>query len=263
MTTVALLRVSDKKQDPASQRASILDYCTRERIVIDRWLGEDGAMSGGVADRSKLDAELASILAMAEAKPRQIDRLIVSASERLGRRGPESQLYLEKLSALGVEVYAAQEGGRIDLKSRSGLLLAGIKATIARDKLLEIGEKTAAAAVWMVDGVTVPAGTPGAVRCAARSGKKWGRRARDFDLDALLALLRTGKTVTEAAALLPGKPSKSVVYARLAALGLNNRKGAPVAGPLTLGVATPAGPHAVDEDVPGRGVDAPVLDVSP
>lgn len=175
--TWALLRVStEKDQSPASQKLTIETYCASRvpPIVVERWLGEDVSVSGGAAERPDLD----EILAAAMAQPRLIDRLVVSSEERIGRRGPTTSIYVERLHELGVKIVAVEQGGVLDLATPEGRLLSRIKSAVAAYFRECIGPKTRPGMDgWEIDGAAVPKGTPFAIRVSLRKRKKIGNPA--------------------------------------------------------------------------------------
>lgn len=168
--TVALLRRSDPKQSPESQRLTIETWLAKTQTTVDRWIGAEEAISGGADERPDLD----EILVLAQAG--QLKRLIVSSLERIGRKGPTTSLYVEGLHALGVEIVGVEQGGVLLLATPEGLLIARILADVAAYLLTQIGKKTKAGLNgWSLNGVRVPEGTAGAVRVSVRDSKKLGR----------------------------------------------------------------------------------------
>ena len=103
--TVVLLRVSTDMQETISQRTAIEDYISKNKIIVDRFIEEDG-VSGF---KTKLEDRKGLMQIKDMAINNELDTLIVFNSDRIGRR-MEMAGFITLLDECDVKVYSITEG---------------------------------------------------------------------------------------------------------------------------------------------------------
>jgi len=146
MKTIAYLRISTDKQDEASQRQIINDWCTKNNRTVTNW-GHDQA-SGALPWQERA-------LAFALADATAGDTIVVSEISRIARSTVGVLTFLQEAAKKNVTVTAIKSGITLDGSTASKIVVTvlALAAEIERDLLRE--RTTAALAARSAAGLPV------------------------------------------------------------------------------------------------------------
>ncbi len=132
MKTIAYLRVSREDQNINSQRLSILEYCNKLGIHIDKFVDIKISSRKNIKER-----KIEQILEMLE----RYDTLIVSELSRLGRSLGQIINIVDECIKKEVKLISIKENlilsGKQDMQSKITIALFGLFAEIERDLIAE------------------------------------------------------------------------------------------------------------------------------
>ena len=164
---IAYLRCSSSMQDTAHQESSIIDYCRRNSISIDRIIRDEG-ISAFSKDISARDGFL-EILDMAQKG--LIDNLIVFETSRISRNFIEGQTVVDTLTKCNVKIHCVTDNAIINESELNQLMNAfkfffnqkasketGLRVKSAHELLRQQGKWAAGALPYgfkLVDGFAV------------------------------------------------------------------------------------------------------------
>ena len=117
---IAYLRCSSTEQDTAHQESSILNYCNRNNITVDRVIKDEG-ISAFRKDVSARDGFL-EILDLAHKG--KVDNLIVFESSRISRQFIESQTLIDELTRCNVKIHSVGDNAIINQNELDQLMVA-------------------------------------------------------------------------------------------------------------------------------------------
>ena len=182
-------RVSTTDQHSDAQLEELKDYAKRRGLEGVEFV--DHGVSGGRASRPALDAM------MALARKRDIDLVVATKLDRLGRSVRHLTTLASELEALGVDLVVLDQG--IDTTTPTGRLTFHVLAALAEFERGLIRERTTAG-----------------LRAARRRGKRLGRPRAYVDVNVLRSGLAEGCTVSELARRLGvSRPTVRLAIARL------------------------------------------------
>lgn len=123
---------SDRTVSLEDQRARIVDYCAEQGWRLAEVLADDG-VSGGRRDRlGRLDARLKATKATA---------VVTSHLDRFARDAAALLDWLERAERRGIQLHVVGRG-RVEARSASGYLMAGVEGVVAAHYRKLVSEKT-------------------------------------------------------------------------------------------------------------------------
>lgn len=131
---IALVRVSTEKQDFDLQINSINEYCTRNKIVLDKTL--EIKVSGTIP----LEENPCIVEVKQLALEGKVDKLIIYKQDRLSRNAIQVLQLLIFLSELNVEIISTVEGN-LNINSNEQELLGYINGFIAQQEVANIRKR--------------------------------------------------------------------------------------------------------------------------
>lgn len=137
---IAYLRCSTNEQDTAHQEASILDYCRRNNINIDRVIRDEG-ISAFSKDISARDGFL-EVLDLAHKG--QVDNLVVFETSRISRNFIEGQTVVDTLTKCNVKIHCVTDNAIIN-ESDLNQLMNAFKFFFNQKASKETGERVRSA----------------------------------------------------------------------------------------------------------------------
>ena len=137
---IAYLRCSTNEQDTAHQEASILEYCRRNNINIDRIIRDEG-ISAFSKDISARDGFL-EVLDLAHKG--QVDNLVVFETSRISRNFIEGQTVVDTLTKCNVKIHCVTDNAIIN-ESDLNQLMNAFKFFFNQKASKETGERVKSA----------------------------------------------------------------------------------------------------------------------
>jgi DNA invertase Pin-like site-specific DNA recombinase len=132
MTVIGYIRVSTEKQDYDTQKLVILDYCNREKLVVDSW-HEVKVSSRKSTKRRRIDELLLHL------KPQDI--LIVSELSRLARSVGQIAILVDQIIEKKVFLTSIKENiqinGQMNLQTKTMVTMFSLFSEIERDLISE------------------------------------------------------------------------------------------------------------------------------